>query len=242
MGVKLPRKKPRHFIAALLYRLLKLPISERMKFKWFLDLEWIFNRLSHEQANKIHQLAAHPWRESALRFISDGLHADDAVVDIGCGYGELASLIAGQIRMVVGVDQDAHKIETAKRHLSGQGINFICLEAQIFLQNTDIKFSKLILSHVLEHIDEPEKFLITYRSLFDHIFIEVPDFDATVLNHFRADLNLTLRHTDNDHVTEFDRHELKELFADCGLEIVDQEFIFGVQRYWLRVVCMQGEC
>ncbi len=54
MGIRIERKKPRHLLASVLYRLLRAPVSERTKFRLFLDLEWIFNRLSQEQSHKIY--------------------------------------------------------------------------------------------------------------------------------------------------------------------------------------------
>ena len=47
---------------------------------------------------------------------------------------------------------------------------------------------------------------------------------------------MTLIYTDNDHVAEFDRDELKEIFSACDLEILKSEYMHGVQRYWCKVI------
>lgn len=235
MGIKIERKKPRHLLASFFYRFMKLPISDRAKFKLFLDLEWIFNRLANEQSHKIYGSDNHPWRNQAFDFISQAIEPNYVVLDMGCGYGEIASMIADEAAIVVGVDHDRDKIVSAQSAYKKKNLSFFCLDAIEYLQTTDVRFDVLILSHVLEHIDEPEVFLRRFKKFFRYIYIEVPDFDATVLNHYRVDLDLMLKHTDNDHVTEFDRDELQELFQQCDLEILHSQHIFGIQRYWCAV-------
>ncbi|MCB9163525.1 MAG: hypothetical protein H6592_03675 [Flavobacteriales bacterium] len=87
---------------------------------------------------------------------------------------------------------------------------------------------------MLEHLDGPEEFLQRFKGFFQWIYIEVPDFDKTYLNHYRQLLGSTLIHTDDDHVSEFDREELNAMLQRVGIEVVDAEYRFGVQRLWCR--------
>ena len=52
----------------------------------------------------------------------------------------------------------------------------------------------------------------------------------------RFDKNSKLIYTDNDHISEFDRAELRELVQKCGLTIQKEEYRFGVQKIWCNVV------
>jgi hypothetical protein len=90
----------------------------------------------------------------------------------------------------------------------------------------------LILSHILEHLDNPKDFLLEFKDRFKYIYVEVPDFDRYHLNHYRKDLNMSLIYSDDDHVYEFDRFELNELLAESGLKVLESQYIFGVQRLW----------
>ena len=235
MGIKISRKKPRHILASLLYRLLKLPIPNRTKFRLFLDLEWIFNRLSNEQSHYVYGPENHPWRNNAFEFIAQNIEPGSVVLDLGCGYGEISAMLADQGATVVGVDHDSSKIETAKSTYEKNNLSFLCLDAIDYLQTKEVNFDVLILSHVLEHIDEPADFLERFKGYFKFIYIEVPDFDATILNYYRVDLDLALNHTDNDHVTEFDRNELNDMFLKCDLSVMSSQYIFAIQRYWCKV-------
>jgi len=235
MGIKLQREKPRQLLTSVLYRLLKLPLPDQSKLKLFLNLEWIFQRLSHEMSFRVYDSADHAWRQKACEFILDFIEREHTVLDLGCSSGEITHLIATKAKSVVGIDHDKKSIDAAQKAYSKENLNFICADAIDYLKSTQRKFDVLILSHVLEHIDEPERFLQEFRDSFRYFYIEVPDFDMTILNHYRKKLNLPLVYSDNDHVREFDRFELQELFLQCHLRVTKSEFIFGVQRYWCEI-------
>lgn len=235
MGVKLKREKPRRLFQSVIYRFIKLPLSKKTKLKLFLDLEWMFNRLSNEISFNIYEHHKHPWKIQASAFILDFIEPEHNVLDLGCGNGEIAYLIAGKAKKVVGIDHNQVKLNGAQKNYSRENLSFLCMDVIEYLKNTDETFDVLILSHILEHIDEPEDFLEKFKGFFRYIYIEVPDFDATILNHYRQDFDLELIHTDNDHVREFDRYELQELFGQCRLKVLRSEYILGIQRFWCEV-------
>ena len=68
-----------------------------------------------------------------------------------------------------------------------------------------------MLSHILEHLEEPEKFLNQFTSRFKYIYIEVPDLESTILSTFRNDLKMNLQYSDTDHVIEFSRDGIEKL-------------------------------
>lgn len=206
-----------------------------MKFRLFLDLEWIFNRLALEMSFRRYELSVHPWKRMTREYILEFVEPTDVILDLGCASGDIARAIASKAKYVVGVDHNPKLIGEAKGFKQQDNLSFVYMDALEYLETSDRTFNKLILSHILEHIDNPVDFLKSYTKFFDYIYIEVPDFDGTILNQFRKDEGLDLIHTDNDHVTEFDRHELVDIFDHCGLRIVRSELIFDVQRYWCKV-------
>jgi hypothetical protein len=60
----------------------------------------------------------------------------------------------------------------------------------------------------------------------------VPDFDRHYLNHYRKNLELKLIFSDADHISEFDRDELKILLMACQIDIIKEEYRYGVQKLW----------
>ena len=94
------------------------------------------------------------------------------------------------------------------------------------------RFDIIILSHILEHIEEPQAFLSSLSGKARFFYIEVPDFEATHLNMYRQAVGTDLIYTDRDHVSEFDREEMEEIIHVSQLTIVETEFHFGVMKYW----------
>lgn len=236
MGIKLSRKKPRNFLIGLIYRSQKiLPLSYRSKLKLFLNLEWIFDRLSHEMAYEYYTAEQNMMRQFSVKYILDHIKDTDVVLDLGCNRGEITYLISKKAKEVVGIDFDKSAIEIAERKYKNHNLAFYNCEALEFLKNNSRKFDVLILSHILEHLDNPEKFLIEFKGHFKKIYIELPDFDKHYLNHYRKDLKMDLIYSDNDHINEFDRHDLKSLLKDCNIKVEEEEFRFGVQKLWCSV-------
>ena len=224
MGIKVARQKPRHFLLSLAYRLYRyFPATRARKLDFLLDLEWIANRLAHETATSLGLT-----RHTRNHFLLDGIGPADRVLDLGCGTGA----VAGQVKAahVVGIDHDETILKIAR--VANPGVEFVCADARDYLASAP-RFDVLILSHVLEHLDEPEAFLGSFVPQFDRIYVEVPDFDATLFNRIRADRGRQLVYNDNDHVSEFDRDEMEAMFTVADLLIEDSEFIHGNMRYWL---------
>ncbi|TAN42043.1 MAG: class I SAM-dependent methyltransferase [Nitrospirae bacterium] len=236
MGVKLERKKPKCLLTSIVYRFskMRLPISDKLKFRIFLNLEWIFERLCTEQASAVYGSDGIISKKSTVQFLSKHIKPDDTVLDLGCGYGAISYNVSMIAKKVVGVDYNTKAIEAAQKKYQRENLRFIHEEALNYLRKSEERFSVLILSHVLEHIDNPKDFLSAYSGYFEHIFIEVPDFDRTFLNHFRQEQNIAQLYTDADHVTEFDRDEMHSLLSDLNLEALQAEYRYGVQRFWVK--------
>lgn len=237
MGVKLTRAKKRNYWGSFFYFLRRImPLSTKAKYKLFLNLEWIFYRVSYELSVNMYADKDHPLITLRLEFLKQNINANQSVIDLGCANGFISFLVAGIARKVVGIDHNKQLIEKAKLNYVSDNLQFYNIDATDFLENNDEKYDVLILSHILEHIDNPNFFLLKYINFFEYVYVELPDFDGSILNHFRKDMKLRLIYTDDDHVSEFDRYELKKIFSECGIEVLKEEYIFGIQRYWCRVI------
>ena len=236
MGVKLERHKKKHFWVSVLYKInALLPLSKKTKFKLFLNLEWLFDRFAQEASFDYYPLKEHLFRTNNQTFILDFIQPQHSVLDLGCGLGFVSFYISEKAAKVVGIDYNKADIARAKSLFQRDNLEYRCEDALQFLQNNGETFDILILSHILEHIEEPEAFLAKFKEFFQYIFIELPDFDKTLLNHFRKDLDMPYIYTDNDHVVEFDRVELKALLKRCGMKVLEAEYRLGLQRYWCEV-------
>jgi SAM-dependent methyltransferase len=237
VGIKLPRKKTGNVMLSVLYRMHNyFPLGRRSKFKLYLNLEWIFDRLSHEMSFNMYDPDKHPVRLRSREFILQQITDKSVVLDLGCNRGEIANIIAEKAAEVVGIDYLEPPIKFAQERYKRPNLTFVHTEALDYLGKNAHRFDTLILSHILEHLDEPEAFLMRFKNHFQWIYIELPDFDRHYLNQYRQDLGLKLVYTDDDHVSEFDRYELNELLQRCNIEVVRSEYIYGLQKLWCKVV------
>jgi ubiquinone/menaquinone biosynthesis C-methylase UbiE len=239
MGIILKREKRRHFLLSVIYRLSKLPfLKQKTKFKLFLDLEWIFDRLAHEKSFKLYSANKHPIRLFTTNFIFQYLTPEQTVLDLGCKYGDIAYILAEKAKKVVGIDFNAVAIETAKTLYAKSNLVFEVGDALHFLEKNTEKFDVLILSHILEHLDNPKELIIDFKPFVEYMYIEVPDFDKSYLNHYRKDFKFDLIYTDTDHVAEYDRIDMVQLLKECKLEIIASEYRFGLQKHWCKVTSL----
>jgi SAM-dependent methyltransferase len=236
MGQKFNRKKPRNYLTAVIYRIGKLSFApDRVKFRLFCDLNWIFGRLAHETSMKIFDNNLHPGRIKIFDFLKNKISHGDTILDLGCGNGEISCKLSEICKSVIGIDHNPARIKYANDNCKNENLIFVCGDALEFLNVNKQKYDVLICSHILEHLDDPGSLLQNVKPFFSYIYIEVPDFESSYLNHIRSLLNVQLNYSDDDHVYEFDRDEIKELVTNQGMKIIDSEYRFGVMRYWIQI-------
>jgi hypothetical protein len=233
MGLKLSRYKKKNYLLSLIYRLTRLRLlSSKNRLRLFANLEWIFNRLAHEESFTFYDNKNHPVRVGTVNFLNPFLKTDYNVFDLGTNQGDLAVLIAPFVKSITGIDyQEKHILIAQKKHLT-LNAKFIHMEAHEFLKNNIDKYDVLILSHILEHLDNPKSFLDNIKVFFEYIYVEVPDFESTNHNKYRVDCGSSLVYSDTDHIYEFDRKDIKDLLDCLNIKVISSEFRNGVQRHW----------
>lgn len=69
MGLQLKRAKTRNLLLSVIYRMQRLlPFSSERRLRLWLDLEWIFDRLAHEESFRYYQVQQHPFRRYSREF------------------------------------------------------------------------------------------------------------------------------------------------------------------------------
>tara|TARA_B110000483_G_scaffold111405_1_gene135491 strand:- start:319 stop:666 length:348 start_codon:yes stop_codon:yes gene_type:complete len=102
------------------------------------------------------------------------------------------------------------------------------------LAESSLQCDVAICSHIVEHLDEPIDFLKRCKEHFKLIFFEVPDSDQEEHTFLRELNGLDPLYSDDDHIWEFKRSDVHQIFKDLQLEILEQEYINGAMRFWLK--------
>jgi len=144
--------------------------------------------------------------------------------------------IAKLVREVIGVDYSDEVILAARETHRAENLSFEVGDAIKYSTGLNERFDVVVLSHIVEHLDDPVDLLATLSRCCRFVYFEVPDFEHNALNHHRESLQRGLIYTDPDHRFEFDRKDAVTLLERCSLQILESEFLFGSQRYWCKSV------
>ena len=157
-------------------------------------------------------------------FFSNNVNSSDRVLDIGCGNGSLAKDVAKHAKSVTGVEIDQKLAEKAKRQNPASNLEYRCADATKDLSNE--KFDIIIMSNVLEHIDDRVNFLKSIRPLADKFLFRVPMIDREWVTLYKKELGLDYR-LDTTHFTEFTFEQFKDEFEQAGYKIESHSVQFG---------------
>jgi len=77
------------------------------------------------------------------------------VLDLGCGFGVISKLLSKKSEAVAGIDMLQGNIDIAKEFNSANNVYFVCSSAESLLTDFDNKFQVIVLTEVLEHVENP---------------------------------------------------------------------------------------
>lgn len=161
------------------------------------------------------------------------------ILDVGCGNGsELSLPLARRGFQVTGIDTHAPSIEHA-RQLAANLANVAYISGRVE-ELTDQQYDVVIVSEVLEHLEDPRALLLASTARLGEggiVIVTVPngfgefEIDSWIFRTLRLQrlVNAVARSgtkavaaTDNhesDHIQFFTRRRLRRLFSECSLSV-----------------------
>ncbi len=168
------------------------------------------------------------------KFFASRIAPADRVLDIGCGKGEVAYKIAVKsASSVVGVDCNEQSIIFAQENYRHPKLKFIHDDATKFLPPE--KFDVVILSNVLEHIEERNSFLqkINRQVQPKRYLIRVPMFNRDWRVPLKKELGLPYL-LDDTHFTEYTQESFEKEMTSSGLSVVHLEICWS--EIWAEAI------
>src|SRR3989338_5215513 len=157
-------------------------------------------------------------------FFVNNVTLEDVILDIGCGNGALTFDVAQKAKKVVGIDFSRANIDTAKRKYSAPNLEYICQDA---LKNLPAgKFDVIILSNVLEHIEERVAFLKQVKNRASKFLIRVPMINLDWITLYKKELGVEYR-LDKTHFIEYTMEELRDEVEKSGFAVYSYTIQFG---------------
>lgn len=155
---------------------------------------------------------------------------DSIVADLGCGYeGKFLQRISNKIKKGVGFD-----ISIKHTKLPGN-ITFKKVDLnRKFNNNNEKGFDYVTALAVLEHVEDPEKFIKNIKSMLKKdgkLIITTPHKRGKwILNILSDNLKLISKYEIHDHKRYYDEKAVKKLFKSAGMKIERVETFWFFQN------------
>jgi len=158
------------------------------------------------------------------KFFIDNVCPDDTVLDVGCGNGALTYDLSKKVKKVIGIDLNKGNIKIAKEKYSAPNIEYKIGDVTKDLPNQ--KFDVVILSNVLEHIQDRAEFLNKIKNLTPKILIRVPMINRDWITLYKKELGVEWR-SDKTHYIECTLESFKKELEKAGLNLEKYSIQFG---------------
>lgn len=162
------------------------------------------------------------------RFFIDRIRDGERILDVGCGYGAVGRSIARArpLCRVLGIDLDKPRLMQARNSDNPPNLSFI--EGNATVTVPDGRWDVVVLSNVLEHVDDRVTFLQKLQRTTGamRLLIRVPLFEREWQMALRRELGVDFR-SDEDHKVE---HTLAEFHAEllqAGMSPTELQTLWG---------------
>lgn len=167
------------------------------------------------------------------RFFAVQVQAGNRVLDIGCGYGAVARSIAHHApdAQVTGIDIEPTNVAQARAAQNPSNLTFV--EGDATEAFPDGSWDVVVLSNVLEHIDDRTSFLARIRERLNPgiVLIRVPLFERSWHMPMRQEVGANFL-SDPDHRIEHTRAAFESEVAAAGFDIIELQTPWG--EIWAR--------
>lgn len=180
------------------------------------ELYNLTGKVAIEYGNGLHTKHRHI---NYAQFFIEHISERDRVLDVGCGQGAVAYRIAEKLNVeVVGIDLSAENLRIARERHAHEKITYVMGDATKELPGG--RFDVIILSNILEHIEDRSTFLKRLIEMTGArtILLRVPmyerDWRVPLMDELGVDSQL-----DVTHFTEYHEDELRAELTKAGLKI-----------------------
>ena len=207
------------------------------------ELEDYYDGKFREEVHTSHYYEESKLMQTFLRFtpeanirvnrIQNELAPSDDILEIGCSVGYFLKAVVDKVNIAYGTEWDTRACDYVNNYIKDDRI--------LVRQNPEdfnIKFDKIFMFHVLEHIADPIKFLTELKKLLKpngKIYIEVPNVDDILVKTYQSQSFKNFYYK-KAHIYNFNETGLKYIFdqSDFNYNITFiQRYDISNHLYWL---------
>jgi len=167
-------------------------------------------------------------------FFVNNVGENDSVLDLGSGRGDVTYDVAKKTKKtVIGVELNPNNVKYAKSKYNK--LNLVFVKGNIYSDVIKEHFDVVIMSNVLEHLDNRVELLksIVEKVTPKKILLRVPQFERDWTIPIKKELGLSY-FLDSTHKIEYTYREFEEEMEDSGLKISKMQVNWG--EIWAVVV------
>ena len=198
------------------------------------NLEWVINERSIAYDKGVHPKHR---LTNYHNFFIDRINDGEVVLDVGCGQAIVAASIANVRKnsLIVGIDINKDNIRKGKNLINSKKLRNVKLICGDINDQKELRVDKIILSNVLEHIDNRIEFIENLKLITKakYFLIRVPLFERDWQIPLMRELGIEY-FSDNDHKIEHSIMEFKKEMSDSKLIIKEMETLWG--EIWVSCV------
>lgn len=160
-------------------------------------------------------------------FFVERVRQGEHVLDVGCGAGRVTyDLVVRAGAVAEGIDYNEESIAKAKEMFSHPNLTFRVQDALTF--NSSKLFDTILLSNVLEHLNDRPAFLkgIVELTNVNRVLVRVPSFERDWRVPLKKELGVEWR-LDPDHKTEYTEQNFLQEIKEAGLKITFMRVRWG---------------
>ena len=203
-------------------------------FKLKNKLEWVINERSIAYDSGIHPKHR---LTNYHDFFIDRINDGEIILDVGCGQAIVAASIAAARKksMVIGIDINADNISKGRNLIEEKNLRNVKLISGDINDQEELNVDKVIISNVLEHIDNRIEFIENIKSITkaEYFLIRVPMFERDWQIPLMRELGINY-FSDNDHKIEHSINEFEKEMLASKLIIKEMKTLWG--EIWVNCV------
>ena len=158
------------------------------------------------------------------KFFSDNIEDGESVLDVGCGKGILTLDLATKAGKIVAIDKSKREITIAQKDYSARNIEYLLGDAVAY--DFGKTFDVVVLSNVLEHVENREELLKKVKNISPKILIRVPMINRDWITLFKKENGIEWR-LDNTHFTEYTLDSFKDELMKADLKLEEHSIQYG---------------
>lgn len=169
----------------------------------------------------------HKNRHNLIKYL-EFFKEDDTVLDAGCGSGNLVLEYAPSVTSIVGIDNNKKCIDFLNAKIREKRLKNASVHHKNLLKkiNLDKKFSKIILSEVIEHFSEKDVRIVlkNIKNVLEddgEIIVTTPNYQSAwpILEKLIDFFSLSPKLWGEQHLIKFTPQKLKKIIEESGFRV-----------------------